>query len=52
MYSANVDTLVLVPAQREREREIYNHLQPPRADLMPGSEGEDYRVRPYILEEF
>ena len=42
--------------ERERERErarALTSLQPPRADLMPGSEGQDHRVRtrmrPYIL---
>ena len=48
MYSASVDTLFLVPA----ESEIVHYFQPPRADLMPSSEGKDYCVRPYILEDF
>jgi len=31
------------------ERETLHHFQPPRPDLMPGSESLVHRARPYIL---
>jgi len=33
----------------ERERETSDQFQPPRADLMPGSEVQEHRVGPYII---
>jgi len=39
------------PRADQRQRETSHHFQPPRADLMPRSEGQDHRVRPYILIE-
>ena len=39
----------LIQRERKREREIVNYSQPPRADLMPGSEGQNHSVHPCIL---
>ena len=36
------------PDRPEKEN-TQHHFQPPRADFMPGSEGQDHHVRPDIL---
>jgi len=34
---------------KAESKRTLHHFQPPGADLMPGSEGQDHRVCPYIL---
>ena len=47
---AGCHNLLIIYDVRKREGESLHYFKASRTDLMPGSEDQDYRVRPYNLQ--